>query len=214
MAGAWRGDDIAARFFSQRPRRLDRLWTGVHPAAERAAPRHIRSGASLRAQCDRDSQRPTQRQERQRTYDLCRLGHQQSHSPALGSRRAEKAQRTRARRKAPVLQTCKLLADGRARLPALSGGADLFHPDAEGSPHDGARRPHNAPRLSQCAAFGACRAILVRRIRRPLRRRYAGGRHDRDERPHLYRRVPHAPYRQAARHRTLPHDRGREERWK
>jgi hypothetical protein len=51
----------------------------------------------------------------------------------------------------------------------------------------------NAPRLPQCAAFGACHAVLVRRIRRPLRRRNAGRRYDRYERPHLIDeyRTPH-----------------------
>src|SRR5882762_6174760 len=46
------------------------------------------------------------------------------------------------------------------------------------------------PRLSERAPFGETRAVMVRRIRRPLRRRYSGCRYHRHERPDLDRQLP------------------------
>src|SRR2546426_12574128 len=63
---------------------------------------------------------------------------------------------------------------------ALSGGAFLFHPDAETGMDDLAARSHGAPRLPDRQAFEQRKAVMVRRIDRPLReRRRAGYRHDR-----------------------------------
>jgi hypothetical protein len=50
------------------------------------------------------------------------------------------------------------------------------------------------PRLSRCATFGPPEAILVRRVRRPLRRRYACGRHRRNERQGPSGGLPHAAH--------------------
>ena len=38
MASIWCGHSLSARFLPQRPRWLDRIWTAIHPAAERAPP--------------------------------------------------------------------------------------------------------------------------------------------------------------------------------
>ena len=53
-------------------------------------------------------------------------------------------------------------------LIALSGGAVVFHPDAEAGVDDLAARPHGAPHLPHRQAFERCEAVMVRRIHRPL----------------------------------------------
>ena len=59
----------------------------------------------------------------------------------------------------------------------------FFVQTAEGGADHLARRHAGAAHLHGRAALGASVAVLVRRIRRSLRRRYAGGRHHRAERP-------------------------------
>src|SRR6267143_5697844 len=73
-----------------------------------------------------------------------------------------------------------VLSRRRPRTIALSGGAVLFHPDGEAGMDDLAARSYGAPRLPYGQTFEQCKAVMVRRIDRPLReRRHAGYRHDR-----------------------------------
>ena len=65
-------------------------------------------------------------------------------------------------------------------------------------------------RLFEPAAFGQSDAVLVRRIRRPLRgRRYPRRRYHRAERQDLRRQLPDAAHHRAARDRTIQADRRR-----
>ena len=143
--------------------------------------------------------------------DRARRRCERSDPSALGSRCRPAAQRPRAQGQAQLRRSGALLARRRSRAIAVPGRADLLHPAAARGPHHLAARSSRAPRENERAALGESETVLVRRLRRPLRRRHARGRHDRLRHASisLRRQFPHAAQRAAPRGRALAHDRRR-----
>jgi hypothetical protein len=113
---------------------------------------------------------------------------------ALGPRRAAQAQRPRPRGPTGLRAPCKLVGrQACLRFVLAVVNPIFFIQNADARDDDLARRrPYGPARISERAAFPEPSTFLVRRIGRPLRRRHACDRHDRSERRHLCRHLPHA----------------------
>src|SRR5262249_41636127 len=94
----------------------------------------------------------------------------------------------------------KLHAGGHSAVPDVpSRRADLFHSNAPAGHDDLCWRFTDTAYLSQRAAFGQSEAVLVRRVSRTLRWRYARCRYHRAEQQDVPGQLSHSALREAAR---------------
>src|SRR5712671_3103591 len=163
----------AAGFFSESGRvgRTERRWSVLRARCGALAARRQRSGASVHPQ----RRRPAA------DFSDCRSF--QSESEALGEGAHEEGYRRGARREEKRLYAAvKLRAGGRSLFHGLwRTGPSRIPANAEGSLDRLAGGQSGPEDLHGGAALGKPEAVMVRRIGRPLRRKYPCGRHDRPE---------------------------------